>query len=177
MFFQMPSVIRRHAEKLAISGANNIILARTRRERGYTLAVRSHAVQVIVRINRYQVLVFTKLTLALYFLNIEKLVGVAPGIEGCESKNFLQGVGDVAVILDEVIYVTCDVFNFNAAVVGFYFLRNEGVLLELALQRAEAVERLARSLSERGRRIYLETHGLHVEALERCLSVFGPPAG
>lgn len=37
------------------------------------------------------------------------------------------------------------------------------------LLQPAAIERLARLLSGCGRRIYLETHGLHVEALERCV--------
>lgn len=37
------------------------------------------------------------------------------------------------------------------------------------LLQPEAVAALARTLSARGRRIYLETHGLHAEALEACV--------
>lgn len=37
------------------------------------------------------------------------------------------------------------------------------------LLQGAAVERLARTLSGRGRRIYLETHGLHADVLERCV--------
>lgn len=38
------------------------------------------------------------------------------------------------------------------------------------LLQPAAVERLARALSERGLRVYLETHGLHAEALARCVT-------
>jgi organic radical activating enzyme len=37
------------------------------------------------------------------------------------------------------------------------------------LLQPAAVEVLARGLADRGRRVYLETHGLHKEALERCV--------
>ena len=37
------------------------------------------------------------------------------------------------------------------------------------LLQPEAIEDVARGLSARGRRIYLETHGLHAEALSRCV--------
>lgn len=39
------------------------------------------------------------------------------------------------------------------------------------LLQPAAIERLARTLSARGRRLYLETHGLHAAALERCVEV------
>ena len=39
------------------------------------------------------------------------------------------------------------------------------------LLQPAAVERLARMLSAKGRRIYLETHGLHADALARCVDV------
>lgn len=37
------------------------------------------------------------------------------------------------------------------------------------LLQPEAIERLARALVSRGRRVYLETHGLHADALARCV--------
>ena len=37
------------------------------------------------------------------------------------------------------------------------------------LLQPEAIARLARQMKERGRRVYLETHGLHAEALEGCV--------
>ncbi|MEM9175846.1 MAG: 7-carboxy-7-deazaguanine synthase QueE [Myxococcota bacterium] len=37
------------------------------------------------------------------------------------------------------------------------------------LLQVDAIERLARRLSARGRRIYLESHGLHADALARCV--------
>lgn len=39
------------------------------------------------------------------------------------------------------------------------------------LLQPAAIEAVARGLKARGRRIYLETHGLHAEALERCVDL------
>lgn len=41
------------------------------------------------------------------------------------------------------------------------------------LLQPDAVEALARGLAARGRRVYLETHGLHADALARCVDAIG----